>query len=164
MFKAPAQKTDSVPTLYISIARHAVRNKCLLGFFSSRRRHTRCLSDWSSDVCSSDGRHKVSRTGLPHSIGGRGRPGRHQYRGQPLDRPHRGWWRLQYRRLAAGATRRQRDRVYPGNVVGWQFGAPAREESVAILIPEATPDHFKVIAYNLDADRKSTRLNSSHLG
>src|SRR5438045_6039363 len=26
----------------------------LLFFFSSRRRHTRCLSDWSSDVCSSD--------------------------------------------------------------------------------------------------------------
>src|SRR5262245_53484962 len=25
-----------------------------LDFFSSRRRHTRCLSDWSSDVCSSD--------------------------------------------------------------------------------------------------------------
>src|SRR5215831_20545030 len=23
-------------------------------FFSSRRRHTRCLSDWSSDECSSD--------------------------------------------------------------------------------------------------------------
>src|SRR5205814_7341458 len=30
-------------------------------FFSSRRRHTRCLSDWSSDVCSSD---------LPLSAGG----------------------------------------------------------------------------------------------
>src|SRR5205814_7956929 len=27
---------------------------CNLFFFSSRRRHTRCLSDWSSDVCSSD--------------------------------------------------------------------------------------------------------------
>src|SRR5258705_9656702 len=27
---------------------------CALFFFSSRRRHTRCLSDWSSDVCSSD--------------------------------------------------------------------------------------------------------------
>src|ERR1035441_10139713 len=26
----------------------------LVLFFSSRRRHTRCLSDWSSDVCSSD--------------------------------------------------------------------------------------------------------------
>src|SRR2546429_2727473 len=27
---------------------------CLLFFFSSRRRHTRCSRDWSSDVCSSD--------------------------------------------------------------------------------------------------------------
>src|SRR5436853_5275875 len=27
---------------------------CFCFFFSSRRRHTRCLSDWSSDVCSSD--------------------------------------------------------------------------------------------------------------
>src|SRR5262245_64442401 len=27
---------------------------CLQFYFSSRRRHTRCLSDWSSDVCSSD--------------------------------------------------------------------------------------------------------------
>src|SRR5690554_8110434 len=26
-------------------------------FFSSRRRHTRCGRDWSSDVCSSDLRH-----------------------------------------------------------------------------------------------------------
>src|SRR5438045_9474188 len=29
-------------------------------FFSSRRRHTRCLSDWSSDVCSSDLYHFLS--------------------------------------------------------------------------------------------------------
>src|SRR5438045_1846197 len=34
-------------------------NRCIrrcfsIFFFSSRRRHTRCLSDWSSDVCSSD--------------------------------------------------------------------------------------------------------------
>src|ERR1035441_874973 len=28
--------------------------RCPFFFFSSRRRHTRCLSDWSSDVCSSD--------------------------------------------------------------------------------------------------------------
>src|SRR5690554_6982047 len=27
---------------------------CLFFFFSSRRRHTRCGRDWSSDVCSSD--------------------------------------------------------------------------------------------------------------
>src|ERR1035438_9040398 len=31
-------------------------------FFSSRRRHTRCLSDWSSDVCSSD----LSKSPRPH--------------------------------------------------------------------------------------------------
>src|ERR1035438_10554365 len=31
-----------------------VSYKSCLFFFSSRRRHTRCLSDWSSDVCSSD--------------------------------------------------------------------------------------------------------------
>src|SRR5262245_20850757 len=30
-------------------------------FFSSRRRHTRCLSDWSSDVCSSDLLRVVAR-------------------------------------------------------------------------------------------------------
>src|SRR6266550_5515607 len=30
---------------------------CFFFFFSSRRRHTRCSRDWSSDVCSSDLRH-----------------------------------------------------------------------------------------------------------
>src|SRR5438034_11815349 len=30
------------------------RSVCFLFFFSSRRRHTRSLCDWSSDVCSSD--------------------------------------------------------------------------------------------------------------
>src|ERR1039458_3479696 len=32
----------------------ALMSASLLCLFSSRRRHTRCLSDWSSDVCSSD--------------------------------------------------------------------------------------------------------------
>src|SRR5204863_6920359 len=32
-------------------------------FFSSRRRHTRSLRDWSSDVCSSD-----LTIGLPHTM------------------------------------------------------------------------------------------------
>src|SRR2546429_1069365 len=31
-----------------------VRRSVLFFFFSSRRRHTRCSRDWSSDVCSSD--------------------------------------------------------------------------------------------------------------
>src|SRR2546429_2714636 len=34
-------------------------------FFSSRRRHTRCSRDWSSDVCSSDLRHSRRATALP---------------------------------------------------------------------------------------------------
>src|SRR5215212_9968764 len=37
----------------------------LFFFFSSRRRHTRCLSDWSSDVCSSD---LVGKIGIPDAV------------------------------------------------------------------------------------------------
>src|SRR5438034_11144700 len=38
----------------------------MLFFFSSRRRHTRSLCDWSSDVCSSDlmGRHDLAHVEL----------------------------------------------------------------------------------------------------
>src|SRR6266550_5415190 len=32
---------------------------CFFFFFSSRRRHTRCSRDWSSDVCSSDLENRV---------------------------------------------------------------------------------------------------------
>src|ERR1035441_7554686 len=49
----------------------------LFFFFSSRRRHTRCLSDWSSDVCSSDlgdaeSRRKTRRGGRERVKGGPG--------------------------------------------------------------------------------------------
>src|SRR5262245_62602861 len=37
----------------IARAFRSYRSPCNF-FFSGRRRHTRCLSDWSSDVCSSD--------------------------------------------------------------------------------------------------------------
>src|SRR5215213_7818224 len=36
-----------------------------LFFFSSRRRHTRLVSDWSSDVCSSDLRLRPANRALP---------------------------------------------------------------------------------------------------
>src|SRR6266852_8267231 len=36
-------------------------------FFSSRRRHTRCYRDWSSDVCSSDLDYYVRRRGIPRA-------------------------------------------------------------------------------------------------
>src|SRR5205814_4715910 len=44
-------------------------------FFSSRRRHTRCLSDWSSDVCSSDLRVLLTNdTGPMHVAAALGTP------------------------------------------------------------------------------------------
>src|SRR5262249_56433353 len=41
------------PTLF-RLARSCILLYSLFFFFSSRRRHTRLVSDWSSDVCSSD--------------------------------------------------------------------------------------------------------------
>src|SRR5437588_6266544 len=41
-------------------------------FFSSRRRHTMSLCDWSSDVCSSDLFHSQQKTPFLLSIAGRG--------------------------------------------------------------------------------------------
>src|SRR5262245_65237957 len=45
--------TSDFLLLFLSVCL-AVLLVFLFFFFSSRRRHTRCLSDWSSDVCSSD--------------------------------------------------------------------------------------------------------------
>src|SRR5205814_5728279 len=47
----------------------------VLFFFSSRRRHTRCLSDWSSDVCSSDLRgvaDRIPSVNFGNRMGGHG--------------------------------------------------------------------------------------------
>src|SRR2546429_5732887 len=43
-------------------------------FFSSRRRHTRCSRDWSSDVCSSDlfGRYTPALNRFPSAAGDAG--------------------------------------------------------------------------------------------
>src|SRR5260221_50378 len=47
-------------------AEEGIRDHCVTGFqtcplfFSSRRRHTRSLCDWSSDVCSSDLKQKTA--------------------------------------------------------------------------------------------------------
>src|SRR5256884_5963183 len=40
------------PLAYASVYGHSPA--AVIFFFSSRRRHTRCSRDWSSDVCSSD--------------------------------------------------------------------------------------------------------------
>src|SRR5256884_7408773 len=47
--KCAVTKTDlaSFPVMYVNVSPRFF-------FFASRRRHTRCSRDWSSDVCSSD--------------------------------------------------------------------------------------------------------------
>src|SRR5262249_57031474 len=42
---------------------------CVYFFFSSRRRHTRLVSDWSSDVCSSDLAGITGRRSAPGTCG-----------------------------------------------------------------------------------------------
>lgn len=42
-----------------------------------------------------------------------------------------------------------RNSYFPGHAVSWTFQAPATEESTAILIPSATRESLKIVAYNL---------------
>jgi hypothetical protein len=65
-----------------------------------------------------------------------------------IDRVYLNNGELQRSRL--GGVALMRNYCYPGNAVSWKFDAPANDQSVAILVPEATPDHVKIIAYNLD--------------
>ena len=53
-------------------------------------------------------------------------------------------------RARLGGVALQRNSLFPGHVVSWKFAAPANDQSVAILVPDATTTSFKVIAYNLE--------------
>jgi hypothetical protein len=64
-----------------------------------------------------------------------------------IDRIYFNSGELQRSRLGGVALTRNND--YPGDAVSWSFEVPANEQSVAILVPVGTPDHIKVIAYNL---------------
>src|SRR5215469_11446358 len=66
-----------------------------------------------------------------------------------IDRVYFNNGELQRARL--GGVALMRNYVYPGNVVSWRFDAPANDQSVAVLVPEASPEHVKIIAYNLDS-------------
>src|SRR4051794_26315877 len=54
---------------------------------------------------------------------------------------------LQRERLGGIALRR--NQTVPGNVVSWRFADPDGAEQVAILLPGATRERFKVVAYNM---------------
>ncbi len=63
--------------------------------------------------------------------------------------PHRlnGGRELQRARL--GGVALIRNWYFPGHAVSWRFRAPANEQSVALLVPNATPRSLKVVGYNL---------------
>src|SRR5262245_62519955 len=50
IFITPRSPRSTIYFLFV----HCLLDVFCLFFFSGRRRHTRCLIDWSSDVCSSD--------------------------------------------------------------------------------------------------------------
>jgi concanavalin A-like lectin/glucanase superfamily protein len=64
-----------------------------------------------------------------------------------IDRVSVAYSELQRARL--GGVALVRNAYFPGHAVSWTFQAPANEESVAILIPNATSESLKIIAYNL---------------
>jgi hypothetical protein len=65
-----------------------------------------------------------------------------------IDRVGVPYGELQRARL--GGIALVRNALFPGHVVSWRFHPPANDQSVAILVPDATPTGFKVIAYNLE--------------
>ena len=72
------------------------------------------------------------------------------------DRVHGDSRYLQRERL--GGIALLRNQIYPGHYVSWDFHAPARYESMAILIPDATPEKMTIIAYNLETEPVSATL------
>ena len=65
------------------------------------------------------------------------------------------WWsdRVEARhdllqRARLGGVALSRNKTYPGHRVSWRFADPEGAVQVALLMPRAQPDQFKVIAYN----------------
>lgn len=63
---------------------------------------------------------------------------------------------LQRSRLG-GVARRAKSYIYPGHAVSWRFREPSRYSDAAILIPFATPDSLRIVAWNL-SDRPVTAI------
>ncbi|HEY4330155.1 MAG TPA: LamG-like jellyroll fold domain-containing protein, partial [Phycisphaerae bacterium] len=53
-------------------------------------------------------------------------------------------------RTRLGGIVHNRNDLLPGNVVSWRFHAPANDQSVALIVGDATTKSFTVVAYNLD--------------
>lgn len=65
---------------------------------------------------------------------------------------------LQRERL--GGIALKRNQTWPGNTVSWRFATPDAAEKVAILLPGATRDRFRVIAYNTTDQAQSATMTA----
>ncbi len=67
---------------------------------------------------------------------------------------------LQRGRLGGVALMRNYD--FPGNVVSWRFAPtasdPSPDTSVGILVPVGTPQHIKIVAYNMDKEPVTAQM------
>jgi hypothetical protein len=60
------------------------------------------------------------------------------------------FYTAELQRARLGGVALVRNAIHPGHVLSWRFQAPATDQSVAVLVPDATRTAFKVIAYNLE--------------
>ncbi len=73
-----------------------------------------------------------------------------------IDRVYFNNGELQRGRL--GGVQLMRNYDFPGNAVSWRFDAAGAEEKVGILVPIGSPDHIKIMAYNMDAQPVTARM------
>jgi hypothetical protein len=57
---------------------------------------------------------------------------------------------IDLQRARLGGVALVRNGTFPGHVVSWQFAAPAKDTSVAILVPFSNRRHITIVAYNLE--------------
>src|SRR2546426_9284363 len=138
---------------------------CCFFFFSSRRRHTRLQGDWSSDVCSSDllqGPELLLRQQLflaERRLAGVG----HHVALEVQDFLEVLEVHIQQRADAARDTLQEPDVRHRRRQLDMPHALPPHlglnHFDAALITDDAAVLHPLVLA----ADRKSTRLNSSHL-
>jgi hypothetical protein len=63
-------------------------------------------------------------------------------------------------RTRLGGVALVRNSYVPGHAVSWRFDAPDGDERVAILVPDATSQRVRVMAYNLDRTPVSARMTT----
>lgn len=62
-----------------------------------------------------------------------------------------------------GGIALKRNQHWAGNTVSWRFDGPDDAMQVALLMPGATPSHFKVIAYNTSAKTITAHMDGNRV-